>query len=274
MILLIIFSILSLLTSGLITYFLIDISYYMIIVGVLSLPLTYALWAGLFVLYVILYTRPIDITKELKKPSKYANHLVRQIEIQIRYLMKVHLIAKNKQIMPKDKRYLLITNHISAFDPILIMPISRNRPILCVTKPENLSIPIFGRLLYKAGYIPINRDSERDAIKAISKSSKYISNDQYSIMICPEGTRSKTGELGEFHAGSFKIATKTQCPIVIANITNVMDIKKRFLFKITNTKIYFLKTLYYEDYKDMNTQELAEYCKNLIAQDQIKHPVR
>ncbi len=274
MVLLILFSILSLATSGLLTYFLIDISYYMIIVGVLSLPLTYFLWAGIFIIFCFFYTRGTNINKELKKPSKFANFLVVQIELQIKYLTKVILKVNNKDIMPKNQRYLIVCNHTSAFDPILIVPTSKNKPTICVSKKENIEIPLFGRLLYKAGYIALDRDNERQAIKAISKASKYIADDKYSIVICPEGTRSKTGELGEFHAGSFKIATKVKCPIIVANITNVMDIKKRFIFKITKAKINYIKALNYDDYKDMNTQELAEYCRNLIFEDQKINPVK
>jgi len=181
----------------------------------------------------------------------------------------LRLEIQGQENIPKDGPMLLACNHISLLDPPVVGA-ACTRNVHWMAK-EELFVPVLGTIYRWLGAFPVKRGAaDRNAIK---HGIEIMENNEV-LAIFPEGTRSKTGELGEFHAGSFKIATKTQCPIVIANITNVMDIKKRFLFKITNTKIYFLKTLYYEDYKDMNTQELAEYCKNLIAQDQIKHPVR
>ena len=84
-------------------------------------------------------------------------------------------------------------------------------------------------------------------------------------MIFPEGTRSKNGNHpGPFKGGSFKTATKTKCPIVpVALIDSFKAFDIGSTERIT-VQVHILPPMYYEEYKDMHTTELAEEVKRRI----------
>ena len=101
----------------------------------------------------------------------------------------------------------------------------------------------------KAGLLTIN--------KAINKIKSGI-----SIFVFPEGTRSKDGNLGEFKAGSFKIATRTKAPIIPISIkgTNNVLSKNPFLVKTTDVYINIGKPIYT---KDLSRDELKHIDKKV-----------
>ena len=86
-----------------------------------------------------------------------------------------------------------------------------------------------------------------------------------NYLIFPEGTRSKNGnELLEFKGGSFKAATKAKCPIIpVALIDSFKPFDTNTTSQVT-VQVHFLKPLYYEDYKDMNTKEIAALVRERI----------
>lgn len=85
-----------------------------------------------------------------------------------------------------------------------------------------------------------------------------------SMMIYPEGTRSKNGELLPFHPGSFKIAQRSSAPLVIAAVRGTEKVRDNF--PLHQTDVYFdvLEVLDPEQVKSMSTARLAEYSRSLI----------
>lgn len=244
--------------------------WYFIFVFILSIPLSFVVFTLIYLFLVFIYTLCINSKKELKKPSKFAYHLCRQITSLMKIYINTSVTLENSEIMPKNERYLLISNHLTGFDPMFSVLLSKNQPLICITKPDNLKIPFFGKIMYKAGFIPIDRDNDFEAIKSISKAAKILKNNEGSILIYPEGKRSKSGVLDEFHPGSFKIATRSKAPIVVCNIKNILDIKQKPFFVHKHVYINVLKYISYDEYKEMNTTEIAQMCRNLILEDQKK----
>ena len=87
------------------------------------------------------------------------------------------------------------------------------------------------------------------------------------MVIYPEGTRSKTGELGPFHAGSFKIAQRVRVPVVIASIQGTEKALRHIPFHPTRVKLDILEVIPAETVKAMSTQELAEHSRDRIAKN-------
>lgn len=111
---------------------------------------------------------------------------------------------------------VFIGNHTSILDiPLIFHTVDRN--VGFIAKKELEKTPILGYWIKKTGSIFIDRENPRNAIKSINDGVKNIKNG-YSMTIFPEGTRSKTGEVGEFKKGSFKLATKAKVPIVPVSI--------------------------------------------------------
>ena len=76
--------------------------------------------------------------------------------------------------LPKDSRFLLVCNHRSSFDPLATMWALRDYNVSFISKPSNLKIPIVGKLAWGAGYLPINREDNREALKTILQAAEYL----------------------------------------------------------------------------------------------------
>ncbi|HAR97001.1 MAG TPA: 1-acyl-sn-glycerol-3-phosphate acyltransferase [Deltaproteobacteria bacterium] len=108
--------------------------------------------------------------------------------------------------------YILMSNHQSALD---IMSLLKGLPISFrfVAKQELFKIPLFGWALKRAGYISLDRQNPRQALKDMDVAAKRI-RDGSSLVIFPEGTRSLDGRLLPFKKGAFSLAMKAGVPIV------------------------------------------------------------
>lgn len=114
--------------------------------------------------------------------------------------------------LPKDRTVLFVGNHQGNFDiPIYVTSI----PILLgfISKIEVTKIPLVTGWMNAMHCVFMDRSSLRKSSEAIIQGIKILKAG-HSLVIFPEGTRSKSDKIGEFKAGSFKLATKSKCPIV------------------------------------------------------------
>jgi 1-acyl-sn-glycerol-3-phosphate acyltransferase len=118
--------------------------------------------------------------------------------------------ASGKENIPVDGGVLLCSNHIDNFDPILVGMMAP-RPVYFMAKEELFKVPVFGKLVPHLNAFPVKRGmSDREALRkglAILKEGKVLG-------LFPEGTRSKTGELGKGLAGAGFFALRTDAQIV------------------------------------------------------------
>lgn len=171
---------------------------------------------------------------------------------------------KGMEKLPQDKRFVFICNHRSLYDPLIVMDKLRKYNISFVSKPENIELPIAGELACGAGFLPINRENNREALKTILKAADYLKKDFCSIGIYPEGTRSKSDELLPFHGGSFKIAQKADVPLVIASVSGTEKVTGNLLRRRTDVTLDILEVIPAEEAKRTPTAELAERAKKEI----------
>ena len=114
--------------------------------------------------------------------------------------------------IPANTGVVFLSNHASMLDiPILYkaLPVS----FRFLVKKELFKIPFFGFMMLKAGYIPVDRSGGRAALKSIIKAAKKVDKGA-SVVVFPEGTRSKDGTLGPFKTGGIMVALKTRSPVV------------------------------------------------------------
>ena len=175
-----------------------------------------------------------------------------------------HVRVEGMEKLPKDKRFLLICNHRSSFDPIATMYALRDYNVSFISKPSNLKIPIVGKLAWGACYLPINREDNREALKTILQAAEYLRTDQCSMCIYPEGTRSHGTDMLPFHAGSFKIAQKAGVPLVIASIDGTENVTKNILRRPTHVTLKILEVIDAETVKAEKTADLAEHSVEVI----------
>ena len=112
----------------------------------------------------------------------------------------------------------------------------------------------------------IDREDVRQAMQVIIDVTKEVKKGR-NYLIFAEGTRSKQGNhLGTFKGGSFKSATKAQCPIVPVALIDSFKPFDTNSAKPVTVQVHFLKPMMYEDYKDMKTTEIAALVQKRIQE--------
>jgi len=112
--------------------------------------------------------------------------------------------------------YIFMANHQSALDIyalLRVLPLSSK----WIAKRQLFSIPFFGWAVKKAGYISIDRENPREALKAINDAARKI-REGTNIVIFPEGTRSKDGVLLPFKKGVFSLVVRAGVPVLPVGI--------------------------------------------------------
>ena len=124
--------------------------------------------------------------------------------------------------LPKEGPVVYMATHKGLFDsPVMACVVEE--PIIFIGKEEMKKMPIINKWFDAMGCIYLVRDDMKKSLKAILDGVQELKNGQ-SIVIFPEGTRSRGAEMGEFKAGSFKLATKANVPIVPIAIQNTYKI--------------------------------------------------
>lgn len=219
----------------------------------------------LFILFFYIASLSVDRSKPLEKQNRLCRAACAKIIGLACDYCSIHAQVINEDKLPKSENFLLICNHRSAFDPLIIMDKLRKYNISFVSKPSNMEFPVIGRIAYGAGFLAIDRENNRNALKTILQAADYIKRGVCSMAIYPEGTRNKGEELLPFHAGSFKIAQKADCPLVISSVSGTDKLKPWRIFGGNNVYLNILEVVPANKVKEMSTAELADYSCELIS---------
>mgnify|MGYP003377651016 FL=1 len=165
--------------------------------------------------------------------------------------------------IPKEGGCILYPNHQGMYDTLAIMEVCP-RPFSVVAKKELANIQFLKQVFACVKAYAIDREDVRQGLKVIMNVANDVKNGKMFI-IFPEGTRSKNGnQVGEFKGGSFKAATKAKCPIVpVALIDSFKPFDTNSIKPVT-VQVHFMEPLFYEEYKDMKTTEIAEVVQERI----------
>lgn len=121
------------------------------------------------------------------------------------------LELEGREKIPWNRPVVLVSNHRSQVDILAIVKI--RRPFKWTSKTENFKMPFVGMVLRLTRSIPVDRESLRSGSKLISRAQAEIARGS-SILLFPEGTRSRTGEMRIFKEGAFFLAKRSECPII------------------------------------------------------------
>jgi 1-acyl-sn-glycerol-3-phosphate acyltransferase len=128
------------------------------------------------------------------------------------WLSRVSVEIEGLEHIDRGRPQILVANHSGLHD---ILSLSAYLPIQFrwIAKKSLFSVPFMGWHMRRSGYIPIDRENPREAAKSIMEAAGIIQGGVNAIAF-PEGTRSRTGELGKFHSGAFSLALRTGVPLV------------------------------------------------------------
>ncbi|MCV2531220.1 MAG: 1-acylglycerol-3-phosphate O-acyltransferase [Candidatus Lightella neohaematopini] len=151
-----------------------------------------------------------------------------------------------------------IANHQNIYDLFIVSCIIQNNTVT-IGKKEIIFIPLFGILYWLSGNILINRIVSYHSFNNLNNIISNIKKRNISVLIFPEGTRSKNKELLPFKTGAFYIAINNNMPIIPICVSNTNSIKlNRWNNGVIN--IYVLPKLITYNYNNKNLREITNYC--------------
>lgn len=218
----------------------------------------------------VLFLFVLSLFADREKPVKRDSPLYRAVTAATigmgLQLLNIRVRVNGLEKVPKG-RFLLIQNHRSAFDPLISLYALDSLQLGFITKPENMEIPIVGKIAHKIGCLPIDRENPRNAMKTIHRAAEFLTDDICSVGLYPEGTRNKGAGLLPFHNGSLKIAVKAGVPIVVTAITGTDMVKKNAPFRRTDVTIHICGVLSADEVKGASTAALGNTIRAMIGRD-------
>ena len=173
--------------------------------------------------------------------------------------------AHGVENIPKKNGFMFFPNHQGLFDVLAIIQVCPV-PFSVVAKKELTDVPFLKQVFACMKAFMIDREDVKQSMQVILQVIKEVKEGR-NYLIFAEGTRSKDGNHPqEFKGGSFKAATKSKCPIVpVALIDSFKAFDTGSVKKLT-VQVHFLEPIYYEEYKDMKTTEIASEVKRRIEE--------
>ena len=165
-----------------------------------------------------------------------------------------------------DRSYIYMSNHQSNFDiPVALAYFPFK--FRWVAKAELFKIPIFGYAMHRIGHINIDRSNRRAAFKSLKKAAKNI-REGVSVLIYPEGTRSKDGNIGPFKNGGFVLSVESGTPIVPVIIHGTWPIMSRdkIIVKPGNVIIEIKKPIETKNYNRKTRNDLLKKVRSVICE--------
>ena len=200
-----------------------------------------------------------DITLEesyacVKKVTKAANRAG-----------KVTIEAHGLENIPGENGFIFFPNHQGLFD-VLVFLDSCPVPFSFVIKKEASNVILLKQVVAALKSIVIDREDVRQNLQVINQMAEEVRNGR-NFLIFAEGTRSREGNsLLPFKGGTFKSAQKAKCPIVpCALIDSYKPFDEKSVVPVS-VQLFYLKPMYYEEYKDMRTNEIAASVKSRIEE--------
>lgn len=178
---------------------------------------------------------------------------------------RIHYECYGLENLPKEQGYLITPNHQGLFDPIILF-CTHKAPYRAVLKQELTSTIVIKDIIKMLGYLPMDRSNLRASMKVIRQVTKEL-KEGINYVIFPEGTRCRQqNKMLEFKGGSFKAGIDAKKPIVPVAMIDCYKVFDDNSIKAVNTQIHYLKPLYYEDYKDLSSVEIAEVVQSRIQE--------
>ncbi len=147
----------------------------------------------------------------------------------------IDLHAEGTEVIDRQQRYILISNHHSYFDiPCIFAAIPQ--PIRFMAKVSLFKIPIFGWAIGRAGFIPIDRQNRKTAVKSFELAVDRIRKGN-TVVVFPEEGRSRERAMRPFQRGGFLLALRSGLPILPVAIDGTYDVFRAGATRVTPGRV-------------------------------------
>lgn len=178
----------------------------------------------------------------------------------------VRLDVRGFERIPTDETFVVMSNHRSLYDiPVLFQAFPRT--LRMVTKAELFRVPVWGQAMRAAGFIEVDRKNRRRAIESL-RAARATLDSGVNVWIAPEGTRSRTGELGRFKMGGFMLALETGrriVPVVLRGTENILPADGALVQRGAHVTVDFGEPIDTAGFGSERRDELVEHVREKMA---------
>lgn len=229
---------------------------------------TFLVLAGIAFFFIWIACATVDLSKPQEKDSKFFRTMADVYVQSLIPLLRVKFIQKGMEQVPARGRFMLVCNHCSLADPVLLLKAFRKKQLAFISKQENSDMFLVGKIMHKLQCQTINRENDREALKTIIKCIGLIQEDKCSLGVFPEGYIHKDKKLHHFRHGVFKIAQRTKVPIVVCTMRDTATVfHNAARLKKSTVELRLLKVLQPEEFEGMTTVDLSEKVYAMMAAD-------
>lgn len=232
----------------------------------------------IFLAFFLILTIPVMLVEwvinkcnpQLRRKS--SNAIVKWGFRVIRFLAGTKITTIGLENVPKDRAVLYVGNHRSYFDIILLATLAPGN-ISFLAKKEMLRYPLLCHWMMLIDSTFLDRDDIKQGLKVILKNIELL-KEGVSVSVFPEGTRNKTDQLLlPFHDGSFKMASKSGCPIVIVTYNNTRNIFEAHMPRVEKQHVImeFSEPIYMSELDPEDRRHIGNYVANIIAETHEKN---
>lgn len=225
-------------------------------------------------IYVVLISAPIVFFYVLK--SNYVAAHVGSYTEKDRYAMVRHMIAVMKfngkihtkvygvENLPQEGGYVMYPNHQGKYDVLGIMW-AHKLPCTFVIDKKRSGIPFareFTKLLEAS---KLDKTDMRSQVKTISNVINQVKDGRRYIIFPEGGYSDNNNDVHDFLPGTFKCSVKSKTPIVPVALVDSYKVFGINSLRPVNTQVHFLEPIYYDEYKDLSTKEIANLVQTKIT---------
>lgn len=214
---------------------------------------------GLFLIVLWKAHQKAKVAQSLTFQERYA--IIRKICVDFYQDLKIKMLVSGLDNIPSDEAVYFVSNHQGTFDPLLLIA-ANPHPMTFISKVENLKLPVIGNWGKLIGFITFDRDAFDENVAMLRQATRTLKEGK-SLLVFPEGTRSKQQTLLPFKTGAILPAYLAKATVVC--ITQNYNHECDHLGKLTHPlEVIFHKALRYDDYKHLTHQEMMSLCTATI----------
>lgn len=205
---------------------------------------------------------------DVKEIRLLAYQIIRQHTFDILASTKTRVVTTGFENIPKEGPVVFVGNHQSLFDVVAHLS-QMEEPTIFVAKKELESWPVFGKWMTDMGCLFLDREDPREAVKVINEAARRIREEGVNGAIYPEGTRSRSSEVREFQKGSFKLAEKSNSPVVPVMIDGAYNVLEGEGKLQENQTIYmkFLPPIYLDQLSKEEEKVIHKTVRQLLVDE-------
>lgn len=172
--------------------------------------------------------------------------------------------VQGREHIERGKVYVMVANHLSLVDVFVVHRLHRH--FKWVSKIENFSLPFIGWNMHLNGYVPLRRGDKQSVVEMFARCREVLASGS-SVMMFPEGTRSKTGVMKEWKPGAFELAKDagvSVLPIAIQGTSTALPAKGVTIGR-ARMRVTVLPAIGVDEVRSLSVEALRDRVRGQVA---------